>query len=1515
MPTMHQLLQKFEQRWLWRCVGLCLALLAVVGFVKSSSAEYELPYINTTNALANVELRGVWSFNRGIYSSTIGTKDAYEAYAVGIDPSKTAADCGTTSADDCNGTFYFFDGTTWSRIPIPFKDMVPGTPQRVYAMNDIVGQYDHGEGNDTVLVAVGVKSQIAVLASYYNTPGVTTTNPDYGLFRQLSVDCPSTFTGCNATYKADRDFLTVDAGQTYNARFFAGGTKGLIAFVDGLSSNTSKAWTIVDPATVGVGPDEAITGIQYSNYGTSYVTTSTFKDGKYDRSCANNTSAPLQQVSRLYRVNAPNTTWTKLAEVTDTCFYGLSVGLRDETSADHGPQKNVIWIASYAGVYKYEEKTGTLTAPIFNVSNRPVYSVVAVQDRGGNQQTLIPNGDFESWDSANPQITNATTNPDSWLSLGEGSYGRNNDGARCMPAGQAFCTSTTNINDVTNDCSGFTTADSCAAGYTCRAQKFCKLNNLNCTNDATVCNTLIGNDCTLFAPGNNNDLHISSDVRPGSTGSYSLKLSPGVTYSTIDACLNHTGGSSTNASGVVARVPLSTIEGQKFKVSGWYKVEFPSPIAGEPAPITAQGGITTSCAGAYPPEYINCSVANRSLIRAAGNPTSADDGQVNGWVQFSLTISREDLIFGNGTNLPTPIVRSRSGNSETQRKMALEVSCVASYGARVWCDDIKVEELSDPTIPYRDTYTVIAAGKDIATNGVLVNTDALHTDSFSKEAVPNTVRTGMPTTVNQINSLSAVGLQHIFAVGQALDTTSGNATKGVAIFQRTPSTLTGTMWVGATSPTGATQNLAAGPISVSCVSAESGLPTLCQRSPESYGISLEIDSLYTSTRTGKLTGQAWYGKSSVADNNDTETLNLGTCLNPPVYAPSATNKYSLTGMCNPTVRLCRAAATGSTYTSKSCLSDFDCFGHCQKDQGFLCITDADCQITSTSFDGPFSSSSATGKLKILPAQRLVCGATVSGTPASPLACTPIGWLTFNPKDVTDTPPTGTFGVKYNTLYTTPTVITSHNSLYQLANQGAHELSGWGRFMSLASAPGGGWVHLRDSSAPVTGTGKLYACRDCNGGQKDQMTCAFCQDEQNRSCVPSNDGVGAAQCYYECQDDAAHTHCAANSDCVGHGSGVCAPPGFCSGNGTTRCSTDNDCASAGGSCMTGAVCKTTSSQCVKYGVNLDTESGKFYGSAWSADLGWIDFRGVSYGGKRIIQTKLGDIYATGNIGASGIDQSQGGATCNSTYLITSAKSITGFCSAISSTVAGATQENVSQIPIISAENSYQNVLGRFDIKGIETKTNPGCTTNCVNKYGSVIVSANDPTSGNLTDGANSNSFISRLTGNNNILGGKVYIASGQTDYTIGQALNFANSSDLVTRGSGAGILIVNGNLTINQSMTYSTAAVADLRQLASLTIVVKGNLIIDNRVTNIVGAYYVSGTVKTTSNPSNDNQYPLRVDGLMIGGKFEFKRQFAGTIERPEASELIVYDGRLQSNPLPGMSDFTSALPNAIRNLP
>lgn len=1381
------------RRILIRLVPLVALVIFCLG-QRGAEANFEVPYLDSTNSVSTGEFRGVWMFNRG-YKSPVSNKifNGFEAYAVGYDTDPTKAAPDGSSGLHKNGLFYYYNGSTWSSVVTPM--LTTGTSMHI--MNAIVGQTDYNQGNPEIIIGVGEKGRVDVIR-LQDEPG----NTSYAGKNRFAKVWPPT--------EDPRDYYAIDAQQTYGGYFMAGGQQGLYARVTAGEHTRLTVTVSGDGGRTTLNADENITGIRYASLNRVFVLTSTFAGNDRYSTNGKNCSGGTQ-TTRLYKTTDGSSAFQYIGQISPHCGYGIAAGQR---SLSNGLENNVVWIATSNGLYRYDEFLGGgIVGPLNGTSGKKLYSVTATPERGGEGVNLLKDGGFETWGGGLP------TN---WIKYDQ-SKGRNNGG----------------------------------------------------TLDTGVCAT--------------NSRDVSQDAGTGSSGSFAVKIQPGAVF-TDNACAPSAfSGGATMA--VFTRVDLTSTEGQLLKVSGDYKVSFPTPLPAADTGLStaaAQGGVSIGCTEANirdNPSYIGCSYQSRTNIRTIGNPTA-------GWQHFETIISRNNIQFSN-------ILHTGSGQNIIQpRRMYLEIRCEATFGASVSCDNLQVTEVSNPPLPAQDTFVVSAVGKDRA---AVQTTDALAAiPTFTDEQQP--VFTGAAVDYLSIFGVSA---QHVMAVGESS-----------TLLSRTPSTLRGYIWAGTAdqATTGGTTTPAGlGAISVSCINRSdvvgSQAQTLCQQEQSSYGLQLSVKNTGVDAGTGALTGRSWFGKT-IGTVSDEEQRSLGSCqrsdvLTDPtnlVGSGAYSSLYDIHGMCNTTARRCftsraesrKGFATGAL-SNYSCLSDFDCYGRCQQDQGTLCVVDNDCTLGASSAPSfTLPSGVAFNPLATSPANKLAC---TSGTI---LGCTAVGWLSFDSKDLTGGAATAPDGSNLEVEYNTDNK--SHNS--SGGNPGRHEFSGWARFLTLANSldpnyTNSGWVRLRGPN--VAAQGKLFSCQDCYGGSLTSLNCAFCRDDAGHSCTPS-DTQATASCHYSCL--ASGNACVTDSDC---GTGdSCKPIGYCTGDTSLSCTTDLSCSTAGkGTCALGAQCSTTGSSCQQYGVNMSTETGQFSGYAWSEDFGWLDFRNVAVANSRFFQTKLGDIYAGVAVGNPLSTQPSGVNNCNATFLILSGGTIaSNWCSAIQSTASSsgvaAKQPNVTPLQLPSSTNIYRNVLGRFDLVGIERVVSGG-----LNKYGSRVV----PLSPVGTDIAPA--FASAI-GAGHPLGNRVFtVGDGTTSYSIDSSLVFYASTDLSdpNQGGGAGILVVNGNLTIRSGLSYAAiAGLNDVRKLQNLVIVVKGDLTIDNSVQKIVGSYYVTGTIHTTSSATGSNQYPLEIRGLVIAKDFDLGRKFAGTVENPAPSELIIADGRLQANPMPGMTDFVKALP-------
>ncbi len=971
------------------------------------------------------------------------------------------------------------------------------------------------------------------------------------------------------------------------------------------------------------------------------------------------------------------------------------------------------------------------------------------------------------------------------------------------------------------------------------------------------------------------EIQISTEVGSGGSN-YALMLEPRPTYSSISDCTNGTNGNTKHSVAAVNTIRLSTIPGIRYKISGEYKVEFPGTVAPNPAATIPQGGIAIGCVGGNVGQATapDCAFENRTQIR------TINQGATDGYIPFEMVVSQENNQYAN------PIKGATSNPRIGYFGMQLQVSCEATYGAKVWCDNLRVEQVDSPSANSLVGAEITAVG-DNGTSIIYSDRNFLSLSSRVESAA---------NTSDPLYAVSAIGQQHAFAVGPSS-----------LLLQRVSGNVSGYVWAGNASPANGGQNAGLGWISTSCLNQRDGNSvSLCQRQIDAYGLTLEDN---------RLSGRAWFGKNYAAgnSNSDNETIALGSCQganarDPDLPQPATT--YTMTGSCNPATRTCQEDDT------RACLRDFDCYGHCEYDQSFICLHDADCTFGSA--DLPSGASVGSSKLQSLPNTRLQC----DENNASSLACAGGGWLSFDANDI-GTPPAELEAGSGERNYC------DNGGACLDATTG--KLQGVGRFMTLANSsdPNGdssrGWISLRgkpvNTPTPVNigGTYSLIACQACalSGGD---LSCAFCQDGDQRSCQPE-----AASCTKYCGGDITKNTCTVDSECTANES--CKPASFCSSESTNAydaCTNDTQC--NGGTCsFTGATCSAAGALCDQYGVNLDTITGQFSGYAWSPDYGWLNFGNVIKGTRRYIQTRLGDVYSQGNIGAPDTLPAPGNL-CNASYVVSAGGSINNFCSSLTvDQVATYDTEknNASFTPFASQKNLFETALGRIDLQGAETVTD---STNKTNKFGQTVTSLGD----------SGGSIVDAMIGAGNSttkLQDKVFVAGkagGTQTYTIDRSFTILNGglsgSSFV---SGAGTLIINGNLRIDKDIVYSLSpSITLLRQLASLMVVVKGNLIIDNGVTELAGNYYVTGTICTGQPDNGDspptectvtrnlpNNFPLTVRGIMLAHKFYFARTFAGTVETPLPSEVIINDGRLQSNPPQGFRDFAGVLPSSVSTGP
>jgi len=1523
---------RLPYRWLGRGI-LSFVVILGLGALQPPVARssYEIPIVDSTTTGAKAEFRGIWSVNRGTDnrrfsdSLVLGSKsllEGYESIAVGVDP--TLVDGSGNPDWDRNGVLFYYNGKTWTRPTEPFRMVSnPYTTLPVFGMNAVAGQMGNGYGGP-VTVVVGANHRAAVWRNTMGQPGDNLRNPSallqyYDRFERLRVSNTPTPESVITNSTKRRDFYAVDAATGWGELFILGGqTNGQSYAAVGATAGSALDLTVaadvnkvggtlfatgdqngvtlriprfINPAATAIdSANENIVGIKVLDKETVYIVTSTFNGN--DRYSVNGRTCdtPGSQRWRLYRMyidrDAVVTDWEKLLDLTGGCAYAVSAGYQPTGSVTYRlGQRNphIIWVATNDGIVEYREPTSgwnvatpastpvytTLASPagvpsrVRRAAGTTYYSISSVRDRGGENVNLIDNGAFDRWDTANFK-------PSTWTDISA-------------------------------------TADFWNGATCAKHQNYQK-----------------------HTSGNFIEIFPWKPFREGTNCTGLLSFNIGTM-------------------GVFTSAEVVPYEGQTFRLKGRYRVTFEQKSGSIPMPKFAQGGVSVGCAGGNDQagnfRRLDCSINNRSLFKTyiaeipeGDTVERIRDESMADWETFDILISRDDLNM-------TDYTASDGNVLVSPRLFNIQVACEATYGAKVWCDDISIEEVTVPPTKARNTYYVAAVGKD----GAIVSSDDAMAASPVYAGEPFPTSTTPAGTTTHFNAIHASGVQHSYTAGSIYNTTTGLSTGqwNTSLYSRIPSSLKGYIQVGTIDkgldngtilhPGG--EYPRSGVISVGCLNDKDPITqtTLCQRSSDSYGISLEVNG---AIKTGTLRGRAWFGKeigpSNYADN---ETANGGTCLSEgqlDARSDPTVQPYNLTGVCDRYNRLCWGNAPASprrVHSQVSCRTDFDCYGRCSNDGGRICVQASDCAYGPNSAL-PIDTNQTTGKLVRNPGKQLICSID------SPQSCTSFGWLSFDPGDASGTDPNNaSLGVVYNTLATDYNVSSAGSA------SGGHEFRGSAQFLTpatlgycsnlrtkscSATQPCGagegtcknrGWVSFRgdpvvDASSSyyqvggVAGNDYMYACQDCFGASPD-IRCAFCTNDNNRSCRPS-DVANQASCTKVCST-APHAACTTDGEC---GGGKCVAGGVCRANRNQFCSTDSECGT-GDVCLIGLMCKAAGNSCAAYGVNYSSVLGQYSGYAWSEDFGWLGFSAVGNAGVRFIQTRLGDIRAGGSIGdTTNEGQRPSADTCNSTYLIIAGTGKTiasNWCSALAYTVGGSETgfRTEDAIPLPTDTTYYTNALGRIDVDGLLTPLDTG-----ENKYGQAVV----PISDVAGDIAGPWKAAMTASGNEFILGGKVYDATCSTgtcrlSTDLDQAkkiLTFAPAGNLATDGSGAGILHIRGNLIIDTEMAYSSTSISDARQLASLTIIVDGDITVNSGISEIVGAYFTlpDDTTPRTffSTDGSISTVPLKVSGILVAQKFVFRRSKGGTVERPAPSELVIYDGRLQINPPASLIDFTRALP-------
>jgi hypothetical protein len=475
------------------------------------------------------------------------------------------------------------------------------------------------------------------------------------------------------------------------------------------------------------------------------------------------------------------------------------------------------------------------------------------------------------------------------------------------------------------------------------------------------------------------------------------------------------------------------------------------------------------------------------------------------------------------------------------------------------------------------------------------------------------------------------------------------------------------------------------------------------------------------------------------------------------------------------------------------------------------------------------------------------------------------------------------------------------------------LTGWAQVANLGSA---GWLNFLGESCSANGScavnqnnGRFdlddnpqdgqssicYNCerfkRSCSGGERSGLSCDSNADCPESSCsgalVKDNAGeLMCSLCFAEHQPDVCLEQDGCYNDDKSPSGAICTSKNSLASTDEFLCTGCEEIANgAPNSDQVITVCSSCPS-CHEYGVGLNSDSKRLIGWAWHKNndgngLGWVQFDPQLTGVQGPwLETRFGGIYSQGEVGSEETyepPQQQFSAT----YEILAGGTITNF-----STQAGEEQqqEEYEALAFPGGEQSYKNALGRIDFAGMYA-----------GQYGQLL-----PVT-----------FSTDIPGQ---LDGRIYHSLG--DLTVHSPMQIqAGTTDAP---SGAGLVLVEGDLYVNSNITYEDLAVTQLRELPSIAWIVKGDIIIDPAVTEVVGAFIALGDESREYCPSllqssahcgrfstGASAQPLDINGLVMARQFNFERAYYAA---DRGAERILYDGRALANTPPALTDIFQVLP-------